>query len=544
MAVRHRPFAGDEVRVVRRHDALVRGHDHALRRVVALRQRLERDKAGPVIAGIPARRGRQALQVVVGAAQRHPARREEADIAVDIGVDDVLLRRVEVAQRGGEAGPVARLVHPHAGLEGAVVRTQRGPLERDHVLRAKRPGRGGQWLGHVRDHRPVARAADFQRHVGRALDADGLGAGLEAGPAVRGLVLGLAAGPQPFDKQVLHVRRGIGQTPCDAVVVPEHHHRNAGQRGAGHVESRGGHAGEIPQRRRLQTQVRVVGQHRLARLRMRTGDHPVVRAHALDIARRRLVADAGHGIRQRRQLLVQVAVIHGAHRLLARVRRQQFTDARHRQHLRQSHAQRLLVPVAAQVPRHHGLPAQRIGRLPVLRLGAQQQELGWQRSLPMVDPRIDAVCVCLQGGPRLRRGLRKDRFGVAPHAQRAQELVGIERGGAQDLGEPAGHHALVHLHLPQPVLRVDIAQREPCVGLAGGTDLRHAVAIAHDGDPAVQARERNGARCRRLRRLPIPDQGPCRAGYRQHQQPSHKLGQTTEPAHRCSPLIFIVMLSR
>ncbi len=49
--------------------------------------------------------------------------------------------------------------------------------------------------------------------------------------------------------------------------------------------------------------------------------------------------------------------------------------------LGQSHAQHLLRPVAAQVPRHHGLPAERVDRLPPLGPGAEDQEFGRQRGL-------------------------------------------------------------------------------------------------------------------------------------------------------------------
>ncbi|MCY1228241.1 hypothetical protein D9M72_405430 [compost metagenome] len=156
----------------------------------------------------------------------------------------------------------------------------------------------------------------------------------------------------------------------------------------------------------------------------------------------------------------------------------------------------------------------------------------------MVDPGIDAVGIGLQRGTGLGRGLRQDGLGIAPHAQRAQELVGIERGRPQDLREPACHDALVHLHLPQPVLCMDVAQRKPGVRLAGGADMGHAMAVAHDRDLAAQTRQRFLAGSRRLRRMAIPDQGPGGAGHRQHQQPHHKPGQPTKPAHRCSPNDF------
>ncbi|MNL15489.1 hypothetical protein D3C87_1364770 [compost metagenome] len=247
VAVRHGPLAGDEVRVVVGHDLLVGRHDHAVRRVEAARQRVERHEAGPVVARIPPRRRREALQVVVRPAQRHAARRDIADIAVHIGIDDVLLRRVEVAHRRQEGVPVARGGQLQAAFEGLVVRAQRGPLERHHVLGAQRLGGNGQRLGHVGQHRAVARGPDGQGHVRGPLHADGLGAGLELRPAVRRLVAGGVRRIDPFYIEVLHVRRGIGETPGNARVMAEHDQRNAGQRGAGHIEPRRLHLGEIPE---------------------------------------------------------------------------------------------------------------------------------------------------------------------------------------------------------------------------------------------------------------------------------------------------------
>ena len=95
-AVRRRPFVGQVMRIVgARGCAGWRSRpSRAPGRSRAASARLE--EAGPVVARVPARRRHQALQVVLGLAQRHAAGRDEADVAVDVGDHHVLHRRLVV----------------------------------------------------------------------------------------------------------------------------------------------------------------------------------------------------------------------------------------------------------------------------------------------------------------------------------------------------------------------------------------------------------------------------------------------------------------
>ncbi len=280
--------------------------------------------------------------------------------------------------------------------------------------------------------------------------------------------------------------------------------------------------------------MQVVGQQRLARARMGAGYHPVVRAHALDQPRRRRGFDARHRRGQRRQLPIQRRIVGRAQRLLARIRRQQFVDARQRQRLRQPHAQHLAAPVGAQVPGHHRLPGQRIGRLPALRHRAQDRELGRQRALVAGDAGIDAVGIGLQRGAGLRGAGGEGGLGVAAYADGAQEAIGRERAGPEDLRQPARRDALVHLHLPQPVLRMDEAEAEIGVERIARLDARNRMAIAHDRDAPMQTRQRDGPCHRRLRRLPIPGIAADGRGQYQTRQDHRQPCQPLEPMHRLS----------
>ena len=106
-AERQVPFVGDVMPVAGRDDPVVRGDDLCGRRVERPRQLVERDEARPVITRIPAGGGGEAVQIVSRFADRNLRRRDEADVAVDIGIRQVLLRHAQASSGIDEFTPVA-----------------------------------------------------------------------------------------------------------------------------------------------------------------------------------------------------------------------------------------------------------------------------------------------------------------------------------------------------------------------------------------------------------------------------------------------------
>jgi hypothetical protein len=172
----------------------------------------------------------------------------------------------------------------------------------------------------------------------------------------------------------------------------------------------------------------------------------------------------------------------------------------------------------------------------VLGAGAEDQEFGRQRRLARVDERIDAVGIGLQHRAGLGRCLREDRLCIAPHAQCAQEAVGLERAGTQDFGKTARDDALVHLHLPEAVLRVDVAKRVVGIERIGRLDMRHGVAVSHHHHAVSQAGQSQGAGHVWLRRLPVPDIAADRPGCRQQHDAQQSPAQPFQPAHPTPPI--------
>ena len=96
---------------------------------------------------------------------------EEADVAVDVGVDEVLGRRLVELERVEEFVPVARDVDAHQGFGGRVPVAQAGEGEGDRLARTRQRGEIAVGVG---DDRAVPRRADMQRDVGLVLDVDDL----------------------------------------------------------------------------------------------------------------------------------------------------------------------------------------------------------------------------------------------------------------------------------------------------------------------------------------------------------------------------------
>ena len=201
--------------------------------------------------------------------------------------------------------------------------------------------------------------------------------------------------------------RDVGFAPGDVPVAADGDRGRAGQRRADDVEVAGGHVREIPERRHVGAEVRIVGEQRLAAGGQRAVDHPVVRAErfgppppssscrtaawppsarakALGPARRRSAARcprrfASPDVRSPAGVATVAGLAVDDAQAVQRIRRQQLghplgADARE-----QVVAHQLERVVRAEIPRHHLDPHQHVGPGERLGLEAQQRELRRQR---------------------------------------------------------------------------------------------------------------------------------------------------------------------
>ena len=273
------PFLGHEVRVVRVDRRVVGGHDQAVLRIELPGQVVERDPAGPLAAAVIATD--RAIAAVVGVrADRHVAGELVADVAVDVGIDEVLRRGAVEREARPEVLEVRRGIEAEDRLERPVGLDGRRPADR-HRRGIRQP------LVDVVEDRPVDRRADLEVERFLAGHLDLLVADLERGrhPVVEvGVRVRRVDG---LDDEILDVGVDVGGAPRDAGVVAEDDAGHARERDAGDVVRAVGRDGpameavDEPDRRHRDAEVRVVGEQGAAGQRHPRADDPVVRADAV-----------------------------------------------------------------------------------------------------------------------------------------------------------------------------------------------------------------------------------------------------------------------
>ncbi len=82
---------------------------------------------------------------------------------------------------------------------------------------------------------------------------------------------------------------------------------------------------------------------------------------------------------------------------------------------------------------------------------------------------------------------------MASEVERAQEDVQLERTLTKNFGEPALSRTAHHFHLPQPVLGMGEPEAPVKISRACARDVRHRIAVPHDGHGLCKPRYLEGA---------------------------------------------------
>ena len=159
----------------------------------------------------------------------------------------------------------------------------------------------------------------------------------------------------------------------------------------------------------------------------------------------------------------------------------------------------LLGEIATQVVGHHLTPGERVDRCPRFHVHA----CSGQREQRELEPEPAGLTVCDVGvdSGRVRLDLRAVglaelrvlRLGDAREVHRAQEAVAVYRGLAEHLAQPARADPAGELHLPEPVLGVNVALGEEEVVPGRRPHVRHAGVVAENLHLSVEAGYRYGA---------------------------------------------------
>ena len=207
------------------------------------------------------------------------ARGRVPDVTLDVRVHEVLRRRSELAHARQKLAPVARGVDGKKGGGRLVAAVQARPAQGDGRTQGLRSGEN------TGDDRAVDRASHGQRFVRPAPNTDLLDTGLEREPLSPVPVTRGVAGIDFLDEQVLDVGLERRQAPGDPVVASDDHAGHARQRRADGAQARGVEGCQIPDRRRAQPQVRVVGEDGSAGPGSGPGEDPGVAAEVLPRAK-------------------------------------------------------------------------------------------------------------------------------------------------------------------------------------------------------------------------------------------------------------------
>ena len=280
VAVGRLPVEGDGEGVAVGRDAGVGRGEDAAGGIECLGHLVEGDVAGPLLRGVERVDGDGADGAGLGEASADGdlAYGVVADVALIVGVDEVLCGAAKCGEGSVEAGPVGGGVDGVEGW-GDVRRVVEGPAKGEGTLFwGKRPER----MGVMASPCCVARTSSFDIFAAANVDdlllvEDGLP------DAVGGFVLGVrAAAAGVLDVEVLHVGAEIGKAPGEVGVVADDDEGDAGQGDSRDVElagRRGGlEVGFVPDAGHAVREVHVIGEERLAGCGVDAGDGPVVRA--------------------------------------------------------------------------------------------------------------------------------------------------------------------------------------------------------------------------------------------------------------------------
>ena len=280
VAVGCAPVEGDGEGVVVGGDAGVGCGEDAVGWIEGLGELVEGDVAGPVLGGVEGVDGDGAdgTGLDEAAAEGDFADGVVADVALVVGVDDVLGGAAEGGEGGEEAGPVGGGVDVEEG--GGDVGWGRRWSSGGRGLRCSE-GRMPEMMGVVMLPCWVVGTSRMTSLLPRTwmiscLMEDGVPG------AVGGFVFGGVAGAAGvLDVDVLHVGAEVGEAPGDVVVVADDDEGDAGKGDAGDVEvpvGGGFEVGLVPDAGDAVGEVHVVREERLAGGGVGAGDDPVVGA--------------------------------------------------------------------------------------------------------------------------------------------------------------------------------------------------------------------------------------------------------------------------
>ena len=260
-ALRIAPVKADMVGEGAVHRLVVGIAQKAAHRVHKARVAVIGQHPGPAVGPLPSRGGHPSLGAVAGVAGGHGADQLQRD-AVFIGQHQVLRRRHKQPPGLDRLGHRGRSHQPHRRRHRGVLPRKRRPFQRRHMARWRDRS---QIIMAAGQHRAAFGPALNDGHRRFILDGQNGAAGDEGLWPRRRQVFFRVVGVHLLDHHILIVQVRGGQPPAQLFRPSGQHHRHPRNRAANHPARRQLQPRQIPDRRRGQPQMRVIGQKAAAR---------------------------------------------------------------------------------------------------------------------------------------------------------------------------------------------------------------------------------------------------------------------------------------
>ena len=362
-----------------------------------------------------------------------------------------------------------------------------------------------------------------------------------------------------LDVKVHHIRAGVGEPPGNGPVVANHHARRTWEGEPRHLDRAGlrnrpaVQPDLVPDGWHLDAQVRIVGQQRHPAGGQGSGNRPRIGPDPCTGWTQQCIQGGGKPLHggpiQVREVepggrgRLDLSHLRDDHRVVRRVRREEFRHLFRGKRLEQDGTLDLIVHITSQVPGHGLGPGKCVDRGPGFRFvigGQDLQDAVFQadrRTLVVRQVGVHAISIGIQDGKRFWVIACQLLLGHLAPAQRAQEGVGFHLFAAEHLGEPSGTGVPPEVHLPETVLGMHKSLCHEQVVLGGGIDVRDAHVVTIDIHGTLQPRKLDVSFRLRERMA-----GRINAEYGKqdghHRQPTHQPYEKTEPfsLHCCSNL--------
>ncbi len=307
-----------------------------------------------------------------------------------------------------------------------------------------------------------------------------------------------------LDIEVLNVGIERGESPGDVLVVACDDVGETSERDAGRVIAGGAQIGHVPDVGHCERKMHIVREQRLSAGGVAASNHPVVRAGNAVVAGRlaeRRAEGANIVVRGETRLgaIVVILVVRrrrGSRSWLGQVDNlacgwmvaprsdgiEIRLEPRVVKFLRDALPRELGFEARVERLNHHHADGERVDPRPRLGPVAEERELRWKGIRMLRDEQVHAAGIGVEARAFARWQAGIDALRSVAELEYTLGNIVLNQRGPHDFGKLAIGVAAIGVHLPQAILRRDVALRDEEIFLRGSFDMGNAVRVATDNN--------------------------------------------------------------